>query len=120
MEQVGDLMTTLSLSESATPVARAFVRSFYLAIAAESYVSLANAIIHSEVPDFAAVKVPLLVMDAEEDSGGLDHSLNGCQSVYEGWGGRKEFVVVKQAGHWHVVEQPEQVVDFIAKFLSGL
>lgn len=120
MEQLGDLMSAVSLGKGASPVARAFVRSFYLAIAPASYVSLANALIHSEVPDFAAVTVPLLVMDGEEDSGGPDHSLNGSRSVYDGWGGEKEFVVVKQAGHWHVLEQPEQVVDSITKFVSGL
>ena len=66
-------------------------------------------------PDYAAIKMPTLMVAGEEDKSA---PLAGCEEIFERTGGEKSMEVVQAMGHWFCIEDPDSIVKLIGAFVE--
>jgi len=87
---------------AASPLVRAFVRELLLAQRPAGYVAHCEAIRDADVPPYADIKCPVLILAGEEDRSA---SMEGCRAMFEELRTKKkDLVVLPGVGHWHCIE----------------
>jgi len=118
MEPLALSIPTAATGGRATPLVHAFIRALLLASDPEGYISLCRAIAEAGVPDYGAIRVPLLVIAGEEDRSA---PVEGSTGIMERYGSeRKEQRVLHGVGHWHVLEAHEEVARLVGEFVEGV
>lgn len=99
---------------------RAFIRSLILGTTTEGYISLCQVIATADRPNYEAIAVPLLILAGGEDK---TAHISGCQSILEAYGTlneRKKIRELQGVGHWHCIEDPENVANPIENFIVSI
>ena len=73
---------------------------------------------NARVPDYGAIQIPTLIIAGEEDKSA---PLAGCKTIHERIGSsKKQIKIVEKMGHWHCIEAPDIMVEYISKFVKEL
>lgn len=109
---------TAATGSKCSSLVHAFIRQLLISTNPAGYNSLCRTIAEAPVPEYANIKVPVLVLAGEEDKSA---PLAGCTAIKDAYGSeKKELKVLSGVGHWHVLEAPDEVGKSIAEFLSAL
>ncbi|EEP76376.1 predicted protein [Uncinocarpus reesii 1704] len=96
----------------------AFIRQLLISTDTNGYISLCRTIAEAPAPDYASIKIPVLLLAGEEDKSA---PLSGCEKILEGYQSQvKKMKVLTGVGHWHVLEAPDEVQQAISGFLDEL
>lgn len=68
-------------------------------------------------PDYAAIKMPTLMVAGDEDKSA---PLADCEEIYKRTGGEKFMEVVNGMGHWFCIEGPETIAKLIGAFVEKI
>ena len=118
MEAMADTIPTGATGSKSTSLQHAFIRQLLLAQNPKGYQSMCKVIGTAKVPDYAAVQLANLIIAGDEDKSA---PLAGCQEIHKRIGSHhKQFEVVKQMGHWHCIEAPDIMIQYIGNFVSGI
>jgi pimeloyl-ACP methyl ester carboxylesterase len=120
MEPLASTIPTSATGSLSTPLVHAFIRQLVISSNPAGYASLCNAIATAPLPDYSAIKAPLLLLAGEEDKSA---PLTGCEAIFKAYGTEtenKQLIVLPGVGHWHVLEAPEMVGGALVKFVEGL
>ena len=118
MEPLANTVPSAAVGSRSTPLQRAFIRELLLGQNPEGYIALCHAIANAQVPDYAAVQAPFLLIAGEEDK---TASMEGCKFIFEHVGSQsKTMEVLEGVGHWHCIESPDEVGRLIAQFVGGI
>ncbi|KAI5295171.1 hypothetical protein KEM52_002163 [Ascosphaera acerosa] len=118
MEVIADTAPKAATGSGCHALARAFLREMLVRNDTKAYTTLCSAIANADVPDYAAINKPLLVLVGEEDA-----TLEGAQHIaltYATPKGEKEVRLLPDCGHWLVLEAPDLVLKHIGEFLAKL
>jgi pimeloyl-ACP methyl ester carboxylesterase len=80
--------------------------------------SLCNVIATAAKPEYGNVKVPLLILVGSEDK---TAPLSGSEAILKAYGASKDekkIEILDNVGHWHCIEAPEVVGDYVLKFIQ--
>ena len=116
MEAMADTIPTGATGSQSTPLQHAFIRQLLLAQNPKGYQSMCKVVGNAQVPNYADIEIPTLII-----AGGQDKSapMAGCEEIQERIGSEsKQFIKVEEMGHWHCIEAPELMVNFIGKFVN--
>jgi pimeloyl-ACP methyl ester carboxylesterase len=115
---MANTIPSAAVGSRSTPLQRAFIRELLLGQNPKGYAALCRAIASAQVPDYAAVRAPFLLIAGEEDKSA---SMEGCQYIFEHVSSHsKSMEVLKGIGHWHCIEAPDDVGRLIAQFAEGI
>ncbi|KAF3386983.1 3-oxoadipate enol-lactonase 2 [Penicillium rolfsii] len=118
MERIANTVPSAAVGSRSTSLQRAFIRELLLGQDPEGYVALCAAIANAQVPNYAAVQAPFLLIAGEEDK---TAPMEGCQFILEHVGSQsKSLEVLKGVGHWHCIESPEEIGRLLAQFVGGI
>jgi pimeloyl-ACP methyl ester carboxylesterase len=118
MEPMANTIPSAAVGSRSTPLQRAFIRELLLGQDPKGYAALCRAIASAQVPDYAAVRAPFLLIAGEEDKSA---SMEGCKFIFEHVGSQsKDMEVLEGVGHWHCIESPDEVGRLIAQFVGGI
>ena len=118
MEAMADIIPTGATGSKSTSLQHAFIRQLLLAQNPNGYQSLCKVIGTAKVPDYAAAHLANLIIAGDEDKSA---PLAGCEEIHRRIGSHhKQFEVVKQMGHWHCIEAPDIMIEYIGKFVNGI
>ncbi|KAF6224383.1 hypothetical protein HO133_010960 [Letharia lupina] len=115
MEAMADTIPTGATGSKSTPLQHAFIRTLLLSQRPEGYCSMCKALGGASPPDYAAIKMPTLMVAGEEDKSA---PLAGCEEIFKRTGGEKSMEVVKGMGHWFCIEDPESIAKLIGAFVE--
>ena len=115
MEAMADTTPTGATGSKSTPLHHAFIRTLLLSQRPEGYCSMGKAMRDASPPDYAAIKMPTLIVAADEDKSA---PLAGCEEIYERTGGEKSMEVLKGIGHWFCIEDPDSIAKLIGAFVE--
>lgn len=119
MEAMANTMPTGATGSNSTPLQHAFIRTLLLSQKPEGYCSMCKVIGGASPPDYASIKMPTLMVAADEDKSA---PLANCKEIFEETGGPKSMEVLKGVGHWFCIEDHERVAllvgDFVEKVLK--
>ncbi|KAI5306810.1 hypothetical protein KEM56_007019 [Ascosphaera pollenicola] len=118
MEILANTSPKVAMGSNATPLARAFFREFQIRNDPKAYISLCSAIANADAPDYAAIRVPTLLLVGDEDQ-----SWKGVEHIALEYGtpkGEKEMRLLPGIGHWLVLEAPELVFKHVAEYLEKI
>ncbi|KAL4881161.1 Alpha/Beta hydrolase protein [Aspergillus karnatakaensis] len=118
MESLANAIPYQATGSASTPLARAFIRELVLGQNPKGYAALCQAIANAPTVDYGLIKAPFLLIAGEEDKSA---SMEGCQHIYDHVSSEnKKMEVLRQVGHWHCIEAPEQVGKAIVEFVEGI
>lgn len=118
MEAMATTIPQSATGARCIPLVHAFIRQLLISTNPDGYNSLCRTIAEAPVPDYASIKIPVLLLAGEEDKSA---PLSGCEKILEGYNSQtKKLKVLSGVGHWHVLEAPEEVQNTIAGFLEEL
>lgn len=118
MEAMADTIPTGATGSRSTSLQHAFIRQLLLAQNPKGYQSMCKVIGNAELPDYAAIEVPTLIIAGEEDKSA---PLAGCEEIQKRIGSEnKQFKIVDKMGHWHCIEAPDVMVELISKFVNEI
>ena len=118
MEAMADTIPYGATGSNATPLQRAFIRQLLLSQNPKGYQSMCKVVASAEVPNYASIKIPTLIIAGAEDKSA---PLAGCEEIQRRIGSEnKQFKVVEKMGHWHCIEAPEVMVESIGKFVGDI
>ncbi|KAJ5095798.1 Alpha/beta hydrolase fold-1 [Penicillium alfredii] len=114
MEPMANTIPSAAVGSRATPLQKAFIRELLLGQDPRGYAALCRAIASAQPPDYAAVRVPFLLIAGDEDKSA---AMEGCRHIFERVSSKhKELEVLKSVGHWHCIEASEDVGGLVARF----
>lgn len=114
MEPMANTIPNGAVGSRSTPLQKAFIRELILGQDPKGYAALCRAIASAQPADYAAIKMPFLLIAGEEDKSA---SMEGCQHIYDHVSSKqKALEVLKGVGHWHCIEAADEVGGLIAKF----
>ena len=119
MEAMADTIPFSALGSRAGALHRAFVRELIMGVEAQGYVGLCAVIAGAwkAKPNYARIQCPVLVVAGDEDKSA---PLEGCERIVkEVASQKKDLKVLKEVGHWHCVEAPEETAERIMEFLAS-
>ncbi|KJF60186.1 alpha/beta hydrolase [Coccidioides immitis RS] len=118
MEAMATTIPQAATGTRCSALVRAFIRQLLIGTNPDGYNSLCRTIAEAPVPDYASIKIPVLLLAGEEDKSA---PLSGCEKILEGYKSEiKTLNVLSGVGHWHVLEAPEEVQKVVGAFLSEL
>ncbi|KAL3474213.1 Alpha/Beta hydrolase protein [Aspergillus californicus] len=118
MEPLANSIPYQATGSAATPLARSFIRELVLGQDHKGYAALCQAIANAPAIDYSTIRVPFLLIAGEEDKSA---SMEGCQYIFDHVScENKKMEVLKQVGHWHCIESPEEVGMAIADFVAAI
>ena len=113
---MADTIPTGATGSRATPLQQAFIRQLLLAQNPRGYQSMCKVVGGAQVPDYASIQIPTLLIAGDEDKSA---PLAGCEEIQKRIGCEgKQFKVVEKMGHWHCIEAPDVMIESIGKFVS--
>ncbi|KAL2819356.1 Alpha/Beta hydrolase protein [Aspergillus cavernicola] len=118
MESLANSIPYQATGSAASPLAQSFIRELVLGQNQKGYAALCQAIANAPTIDYSAIKVPFLLIAGEEDKSA---SIEGCQHIFDCVSSEnKKMEVLKQVGHWHCIEAPEEVGEAILDFVKAV
>jgi 2-keto-4-pentenoate hydratase/2-oxohepta-3-ene-1,7-dioic acid hydratase in catechol pathway/pimeloyl-ACP methyl ester carboxylesterase len=117
MSAVADALVSVATSEQTRterPLAAALVRELLLGQDPESYAAACEALTLAEEPDFASVKVPVLLLTGSDDA---ISPLALNDDIFALLPSAK-LHVLEGIGHWQTLEAPEDVTRELREFLA--
>ncbi|KAI9371658.1 Alpha/Beta hydrolase protein [Aspergillus egyptiacus] len=118
MESLANIIPYQATGTAASPLAQSFIRELVLGQNPKGYAALCQAIANAPKIDYSAIKAPFLLIAGEQDKSA---SLEGCQHIFDHVSSaNKKMEVLKEVGHWHCIEAPEQVGKAIAEFAESV
>ena len=112
---MADVIPTGATGSKSTPLQHAFIRTLLLSQRPEGYCSMCKVMGGASPPDYAAIKMPTLMVAGEEDKSA---PLAGCEEIFQKTGGEKSMEVVKGLGHWFCIEDPGSIAGLIGAFVE--
>ena len=117
MEAMADTTPTGATGSKSTHLQHAFTRTLLLSQRPAGYCSMYKALGGASPPDYAAIKMPTLMVAGEQDKSA---PLTGCEEIYKRTGGETSMEVVKGIGHWFCIENSEPITKLIGAFVEKL
>ncbi|KAL8782567.1 MAG: hypothetical protein Q9195_009625 [Heterodermia aff. obscurata] len=118
MEAMADIIPTGATGTKSTSLQHAFIRQLLLAQNPKGYQSMCKVIGTAKLPDYAAIQVANLIIAGDEDKSA---PLAACQEIHKRIGSQhRQFEVVKQMGHWHCIEAPDIMIEYIGNFVNDV
>ncbi|EXK29310.1 hypothetical protein FOMG_14468 [Fusarium oxysporum f. sp. melonis 26406] len=120
MEPMAKTIPFAATGSKATLTQKAFIRALLLSQEPEGYIALCRAIAQAELPPYANIKCPVLVLSGEEDK---TSPIPDAQKILSDWGcsdSSKSMHILPGVGHWHCIEAADEVGSKIQEFLSKL
>ena len=120
MEAMANTIPFGATGPTATPLQKSFIREMIMAQDAEGYIANCRAIEAASPPKYADVECPMLIIAGSADKSA---PVSGCKEIFESLGteaGLKHLEVMEEIGHWHCVEDGDEVESHIKKFLKQL
>lgn len=120
MESMADTVPYAAVGSKAKPLHHAFIRELLLGMDPSGYISLCKVIAnaHKSPPRYEKVSCATLIIAGGEDKSA---PLSGCKKIMEALGSKqKEMVVMSNVGHWHCIEDPEEVGKLSLEFLKQI
>jgi len=120
METMANTIPNAATGPNATAIQKGFIREMLMSQDPEGYCANCKAIEVAKPPDYAKVKCPVLII-----AGAVDKSapLAGCEKILGELGTdpkSKRLEVLKDVGHWHCVEAPDEVGPLVHDFCQQL
>ena len=118
METMADVVPFSALGSKAQNVHKAFVRELVLGMEPIAYCSLCRVIAGAweQMPKYADVKCPVLVIAGDEDKSA---PLAGCEKLIAALRtSKKDLKVMKGVGHWQCIEAAEDTASLMIDFLA--
>lgn len=118
MESMADVVPYAAVGSKANSLHHAFIRELLLGMDPDGYISLCKVVANAykSPPKYGNVSCPTLIIAGEEDKSA---PLSGCKKIIEALGSKqKEMVVMDNIGHWHCIENPEEVGKLSLDFLK--
>jgi pimeloyl-ACP methyl ester carboxylesterase len=118
LESLANSIPAAATGRFAKPLHHAFIRSLILGTSVEGYISLCGVIAEANVPDYACIQVPLLIVAGQDDK---TAPLSGCNEILKAYGTsekKKSIKVVDGVGHWHCVENPDSIAQKVRFFID--
>ncbi|KAJ5327072.1 Alpha/beta hydrolase fold-1 [Penicillium brevicompactum] len=116
MEPMANTIPFGAVGSRSTALQKAFIRELILGQDPKGYAALCRAIASAQVPNYAAIKAPFLLIAGEEDKSA---SMEGCEHIFANVSSQqKSLEVLKGVGHWHCIEAGDEVGALIADFAS--
>jgi pimeloyl-ACP methyl ester carboxylesterase len=116
MDAMANTIPQAAIGSKAGPLVQAMIRELLLAQDPQGYISNCKVIASAAPPDYAQVKVPVLVIAGKEDKSA---PLDAVKKIYDEVGTeekKKKLIVLEGVGHWHCIEAPEAVGKAILDF----
>ncbi|RBA22165.1 hypothetical protein FPRO05_00512 [Fusarium proliferatum] len=120
MEPMAKTIPFAATGSKATLTQKAFIRALLLSQKPEGYIALCRAIAQADLPPYANIKCPVLVLSGEEDK---TSPIPDAQKILKDWGcddSSKSMHILPGVGHWHCIEAADEVGSKIQEFLSKL
>ena len=118
MEPLADAIPVAATNAHSTPLQRSIIRELIIGQDPKSYASHCQVIVDAKEPDFASIKIPVLILAGDEDKSA---PMEGCEFINDHLGSQqKELKVMQGIGHWHCIEAGDQVGKEIAAFCATL
>ncbi|KAL6252625.1 hypothetical protein RBB50_000344 [Rhinocladiella similis] len=120
MEAMANMIPNTATGPNATATQKGFIREMLMAQDPEGYCANCKAIETATPPNYAAVKCPVLIIAGEVDKSA---PLAWCQTIFNRLGTdekMKRLEVLKDVGHWHCVEAPDEVGPLVRAFCEEL
>jgi pimeloyl-ACP methyl ester carboxylesterase len=117
MSAVADTLVSVATSEQTRterPLAAALVRELLLGQDPERYAAACEALTLAEEPDFASVKVPVLLLTGSEDAISPLAVNDDIFALLP----NARLHVIEGIGHWQTLEAPEDVTHELRDFLA--
>ncbi|GAB7351411.1 hypothetical protein MBLNU459_g2083t2 [Dothideomycetes sp. NU459] len=118
MECMADTVPYAAVGSKAQRVHSAFIRELILGMEPSGYISMCKVIANAykSPPRYEKVSCATLILAGEEDKSA---PLAGCKQILEALGSKeKSLTVMDKVGHWHCIEDPEEVGRLIVEFLK--
>lgn len=116
MEPMANSIPYQATGSGASHLSKAFIRELLLGQNPKGYAALCQAIANAPKIDYAAIKVPFLLIAGEEDKSA---SLDGCQYIYNlVLSANKRLELLPNVGHWHCLEAPNEVGRVMEDFVG--
>jgi pimeloyl-ACP methyl ester carboxylesterase len=113
MEAMANTIPSSAPAKKASPLVRAFMRELLLGQNPAGYISNCRVIINAKPPAYSKIAVPVLIIAGDEDKAA---PLEGCQKMFDEMNTEKRLQVMKGVGHWHCLEEPDEVSKLILAF----
>ena len=120
IEALATAMPLAATGRLSMPLHHAFIRYLILRMPIEGYMSLCQVIATTTKPNFAAIKVPLLIIVGSED---MIAPMSGCDTILKTYSieaERKKVEILDDIGHWHCIEGGDVVGRHIKNFVIGI
>ncbi|KAF2012351.1 3-oxoadipate enol-lactone hydrolase [Aaosphaeria arxii CBS 175.79] len=119
MEAMANAIPSAATGAKASPVARAMIRELLLAQDPAGYISNCRIIVNAKRPNYEGIKVPVLILAGGEDKSA---PLEGCRRMFGEMGATEEkrLEVLEGIGHWHCLEDWEDVARRILAFYHDI
>ncbi|KAH8602258.1 3-oxoadipate enol-lactone hydrolase, partial [Bisporella sp. PMI_857] len=114
METMADTIPLAATGTKSNSTHHAFIRALLLSQEAAGYSSLCRVIAEAQLPDYAGVTCPVLILAGSDDKSA---PLDGAQKILDDYGStRKQLIKLDGVGHWHCVEAAGEVGEHIESF----
>ncbi|KAL5354328.1 hypothetical protein ACLOAV_000417 [Pseudogymnoascus australis] len=120
LEALAKKIPLTATGEKAGSLQRAFIRTLILSTSPEGYMSLCHALATAQPPDYGAINAPLLIITGSDD---VTSPLSGPKEILEKYGTKETEKTIKELsgiGHWHCVEEPDDVEGLIKEFIQTI
>jgi pimeloyl-ACP methyl ester carboxylesterase len=118
MESLANSIPGAATGSASTALVRSFIRELVLGQNPKGYAALCRAIANAPTVDYGAITAPFLLIAGEEDKSA---SMEGCEFIFNGvTSENKKMEVLKQVGHWHCLEAPDEVGKLVEEFVARL
>ena len=115
MEAMADTLPEGATGSKSTPVHHAFIRALLLSTNPEAYISMCKLTGKVSPPDYAAIRMPTLMIAGTEDKGAPPPD---CEEIVRRSGGKKKIEVLDGVGHWFCIEVPETTAHLVGEFVE--
>jgi len=118
MDAMANTIPTSATGSKATPLHHAFIRELLLAQDAAGYISMCKVISGASPPDYAKIRVPVLIIGGDEDK---STPVEGCKKIFRALGTEeKKLDVLKGVGHWYAIEAADELCSKIMEFYTQI
>ncbi|KAI4594782.1 hypothetical protein KJ359_007585 [Pestalotiopsis sp. 9143b] len=119
MEAMADTIPAAATGPKATETQRAFIRALLLSQSPEGYNSLCKAISDAQPPDYVHSNSPVLILSGSHDK---TSPLEAAKKIQSSWGCPvpAKLEVLEGVGHWHCIEDADEVEKHIKAFAAEL
>lgn len=116
MEPLANTIPEKATAARTPNLTKALMRDLLLNQNPDGYYALCMAIANAPDIRFSAIKAPFLLIAGDEDKSA---SMEGCEKLFSQIStDNKQMEVLKNVGHWHCFEAPDEVGKILADFVG--